>query len=154
MLWTNIKRVLRSGFVSFWRNTFVSLSSILVMTVTLFVLGSIVFIGATLDASLEQIREKVDVNVYFVTTAPEGDILTLKGRLEQLPEVAEVEYVTSLPYRRLMSWGKTRLEQISISEREKPRNTKASRRSLKMKRPFPRPKRFLLSTVSTIFKTR
>lgn len=64
------------------------------MTVTLFVLGSLVFIGATLDASLGQIREKVDVNVYFVTTASEVDILALKGRLEQLPEVADVEYVS------------------------------------------------------------
>lgn len=91
---TNFKRIIKSGFVNFWRNSFVSLSSILVMTVTLFVLGSIIFIGATLDAALEQIRSKVDVNVYFVTSAEEGDILALRTRLEELPEVSEVEYVS------------------------------------------------------------
>jgi len=64
------------------------------MTVTLFVMGSLIFIGATLESSLEQIKNKVDVNVYFVTSAPEEDILALKSRLEQLPEVSSVEYVS------------------------------------------------------------
>lgn len=94
MLLLNIKRIIRSGFVSFWRNGFVSLSAILVMTVTLFVMGSLMFVGATLEASLQQLKEKVDVNVYFVTDAPEEDILALKSRIEELPEVASVEYVS------------------------------------------------------------
>lgn len=94
MLWTNIKRIIKSGFVSFWRNSAVSFASILVMTMTLFVLGSVLFAGAVLDASLNQIRDKVDINVYFVTEAPEEDILALKGSIEALPEVAFVEYVS------------------------------------------------------------
>ena len=94
MLWTNTKRIIKSGFVSFWRNGVVSFASILVMTMTLFVLGSILFVNATLDASLTQIRDKVDINVYFVTTAPEDDIIALKSSLETLSEVAAVEYVS------------------------------------------------------------
>jgi len=93
-MWTNFKRVIKSGFVNFWRNSFVSLASILVMTVTLFVIGSLLFLGATLDASLQQLQSKVDVNVYFVTDAAEADILDLKARIEALPEVATVEYVS------------------------------------------------------------
>jgi cell division transport system permease protein len=94
MLWTNTKRIIKSGFVSFWRNSAVSLASVLVMTMTLFMLGSLIFTGATLNASLEQIRDKVDVNVYFVTTAPEEEILSLKQSVEALPEVAFAEYVS------------------------------------------------------------
>ena len=71
-----------------------SLSAILVMTVLLFVMGSLIFIDATLDASLQQIKDKVDVNVYFVTEAEENEILELKKRLEELPEVASVDYVS------------------------------------------------------------
>lgn len=93
MLWTNTKRIIKSGFVSFWRNGVVSFASILVMTMTLFVLGSILFVNATLDASLNQIRDKVDINVYFITKAAEKDILAIKSSLETLPEVAFVEYV-------------------------------------------------------------
>lgn len=94
-MWIKVKRVVRSGFYSFWRNGFVSLSSILVMVTTLFVIGSTIFLGTILSSTLQQIKDKVDVNVYFVTTAPEDEILTIKKNLEQLPEVAPpVVYVS------------------------------------------------------------
>ncbi len=80
--------------VGFWRNGFVSLSSILVMVITLFVVGSLLFNNILLKISLEELKQKVDVNVYFVTAALEDDILTLKKTLESFPEVAIVEYVT------------------------------------------------------------
>ncbi|MCR4274925.1 MAG: ABC transporter permease [Candidatus Campbellbacteria bacterium] len=94
MFWINTKRILKAGFVNFWRNGFVSLASVLIMVVTLFTLGAVIFSGAILNASLLQLKEKVDVNVYFLTDATETDILKLKGALEALPEVATVGYVT------------------------------------------------------------
>ncbi len=90
----SLKRILRAGFLSFWRNSVVSVSSVFVMTVTLAVIGSIIFTQVTLQTTLAQISDKVDVNVYFVTTAKEDDILTLKTALEGLPEVAATEYIT------------------------------------------------------------
>src|SRR3989344_8610320 len=94
MFWLNLKRVLRTGFVSFWRNGFVSVASILVMTITLFVIGSLVFNNALLQSSLKELQDKVDINVYFVTSAPIDDIVALKAMLESFPEVAVVEYVS------------------------------------------------------------
>jgi cell division transport system permease protein len=93
-MWLTIKRIIRSGFFSFWRNGFVSLSSILVMTVTLFVIGSTIFSGAILTSTLQQIKDKVDINVYFVTSASEDDIAALQKSVEQLPEVASVTYTS------------------------------------------------------------
>src|SRR6185295_4579767 len=94
-MWIKTKRVIRSGFFSFWRNGFVSLSSILVMMVTLFVIGSTIFSGVILRSTLEEIKNKVDINVYFITTANESDILAMKKSLEQLPEVlAPIGYIT------------------------------------------------------------
>ncbi len=94
MLWTSTKRIIKSGFVNFWRNGVVSLAGILVMTITLFVIGSIIFLGAILNTSLEQIRNKVDINVYFTTAAPEEEILSLKKSIESLPEVSFASYTT------------------------------------------------------------
>ena len=93
-MWLDLKRIIKSGFVNFWRNGFVSFSSILQMTITLFVLGSLLFVGAILNASLEQIKDKVDINVYFVTEASEEEILILKESLEVISEVEAVEYVS------------------------------------------------------------
>lgn len=84
---------MKAGFFNFWRSGYVSLASILVMVVTLSVIGSVMFVGAVLNITLEELRNKVDVNVYFVTTASEDDILALKSKIEALPEVQRVDYV-------------------------------------------------------------
>src|SRR3989344_7950017 len=94
MLITKAKRVIKAGFVNFWRNGFVSLASLLVMTITLFVIGSIIFMGVFFSYTLEQIKDKVDINVYFVTSAESKDILNIKKNLEILPEVAKITYTS------------------------------------------------------------
>lgn len=94
MLWVNVKRILRTGFFNFSRNAFVSLTSTSVMVITLSVIASLIFVSAILRASLDEIRDKVDVNVYFVTEAIEDDILNLQQKIESLPEVESVTYVS------------------------------------------------------------
>lgn len=94
MLWINIKRIIKSGFFNFSRSTFVSLSSVLIMIITLGVIASLIFISATLNASLNEIRDKVDINVYFIPSADESDILSLQKRLENLPDVASITYTS------------------------------------------------------------
>jgi len=94
MFWVTARRILHTGVISFWRNSFVSLASVLVMTVTLFVIGMVIFVSVILNTTLEDIKNKVDVNVYFTIASPEVDILRVKGSLEELPEVASVEYIS------------------------------------------------------------
>lgn len=95
MFWTNTKRVIRSGFVNFWRNGFVSFSSIFVMIVTLMVIGSIIFTNVLLKSALANIESKVDINVYFVTTASDSDIQQIQQELQALPEVATATYISA-----------------------------------------------------------
>jgi cell division transport system permease protein len=91
---TSIRRVVRSGFIGFWRSAYVSLASIFVITVALFVIASTMLLEQLLTASLQNIQSKVDINVYFVTTAPESDVLALKSKVESLPDVAAVTYTS------------------------------------------------------------
>lgn len=94
MFWLSTKRIFKSGLQNFFRNGFVSLSSVLVMTVTLFIITSIILMSGFFNYSLGQIKNKVDVNVYFVTTASENDVLNVKKSLESLSEVSSVEYIS------------------------------------------------------------
>ncbi len=94
MFFTKIRRTIRAGFISFWRNGYVSLASVLVMTVTLAVISLIIFTGALLDSTLNGIKDKVDINVYFVKTAQEDDIALLRKSLTNMPQVAAVEYTS------------------------------------------------------------
>lgn len=91
---TGFRRVVKAGFVGFWRNAYVSLASIFVLTVALFVLGSTLFVGQLLDKSLDTIQSKVDINVYFVPDAPQEEIDRIRTAVATLPEVADVSYTT------------------------------------------------------------
>ena len=93
-LWLNTKRVARYGLIGFIRNGFVSLSAVLIMSITLFVVSGLMISGAALDSTLKQLTEKVDVNVYFNTGATQSQIADAKTALEALPEVASVSYLS------------------------------------------------------------
>ena len=94
MLWINVKRIFRAGFLNFWRNGFVTLASVLVMTVTLFVLGSLVLTGVILNSTLTELKSKVDMNIYFATEASEEKITELQKALETQPQVDVVTYIS------------------------------------------------------------
>ncbi|MDO8521338.1 MAG: permease-like cell division protein FtsX [bacterium] len=93
-VFTSTRRIIKAGFLNFWRNALVSLSAIFVMTVALFVIGSTMLLSVFLESSLAEIKDKVDINIYFNPDATETDIFTMKRSLEKIPEVAKVEYIS------------------------------------------------------------
>lgn len=90
----NIRRVFKWGALSFMRNGTVSFSSVLVMIIALLMIGSTMLISAFLNATLDEIESKIDINVYFNVNALEADILDLQRSLEALPEVSAVTYIS------------------------------------------------------------
>ena len=92
MFLANIKRIIKSGFVNFWRNGLVSLSSVIVLTVTLFTVGGLLLGQAFLSASLEEIKAKVDISVSFQPTATEEAVLAFQKTLEARPGGKQVTY--------------------------------------------------------------
>ena len=91
---TKLRRVLKAGIFNFWRSGYVSFASILVMIITLSVISSVIFVSTILNTTMQELRSKVDVNVYFITDALPDDILSLKTKLEALPEVSSIVYVS------------------------------------------------------------
>ena len=95
MFFIKIKRVIVSGYRNFTRSGFTSVASIGIMTITLFVITSLIFIQAALNSSLNDIKEKVDVTVYFVSNADEGAIKNIETQLSNLPEVRDITYTSA-----------------------------------------------------------
>ncbi len=91
---TELKRIIKAGFLSFKRNGLVSFAAVLVVTITLAFVTSIILLQSVLYFSLNNIKDKVDVTIYFNVGAPEDRILSLKDSLMQLPEVADVTYTS------------------------------------------------------------
>lgn len=92
---TELKRIIKAGFVNFSRNGIISWSAVLIITITLSVIGSLIFLQAVLHSSLDQMKEKVDITIYFNTGAQDSEMMALKANIEKLPEVASTEFVSS-----------------------------------------------------------
>lgn len=94
MFWIHTKRIIRSGFRNFMRSGFTSIASILIMTITLFVITSLIFVQATLSTTLSSIKDKVDVIVYFIPDAQVSSIQTIESALKKIPEVKDLKYTS------------------------------------------------------------
>lgn len=94
MMWISIKRVFRSGLTSFFRNSFVSLAAVFVMTMTVFIIGALMFLNGMVGQFVSYVKDKVDINVYFVPDASDEEIATLTEAVKNLPEVDYVTYTS------------------------------------------------------------
>lgn len=93
-MFITLNRIIKSGFINFWRNGWLSTATVLIMTITLLLWMSIFLLNVVLTSVLATLSQKVDVSVYFNLNSKESDILTLKSKIENLEEVKSVEYVS------------------------------------------------------------
>jgi len=89
-----LRRIFVAGAKSFIRSGSVSFATVLIMTVTLMIIGFLVFLSAVLSNTLVSIQDKVDVNVYFTPAASDSDIATIQEEIEAIPEVAATTYTS------------------------------------------------------------
>lgn len=88
----NFRRIIRAGFIGFWRSGYVSVASVFILTAALFALGSLMLGSAFLNSTLDNIESQVDISVSFVPEASESQVRALQSSLELLPEVRQVTY--------------------------------------------------------------
>lgn len=91
---TLTRRIVTAGFRGFYRNRTVSLSSIFILTITLSILTSFYLFRAIFDYTLDQVREKVDVRIYFTVDATDAQIVDIKSKLLGLSQVKSVDYTS------------------------------------------------------------
>jgi cell division transport system permease protein len=91
---TLTRRIITAGLRGFYRNRTVSLSSIFILTITLSIITAFFLFRAIFDFTLDQIREKVDVRVYFTQDATEEQVTDVKARLMGLTQVKSVTYTS------------------------------------------------------------
>lgn len=93
-MFTALRRIIKSGFLSFVRNGWLSTATILVMSLVLFVLGNLVFLGAFTNTAIDSFESKIDITVYFTPEAEENAILAVKREVQAIPAVVDTSYVS------------------------------------------------------------
>jgi cell division transport system permease protein len=87
-------RTIKSGWVNFYRNGYLSVAAVSVMLLCLFTVSSLYIIVLTADNILQNMQEKVNISVYFKASVSEEAILNAKKNLDNFSEIKSVEYIT------------------------------------------------------------
>jgi len=76
------------------RNIWLSLVTIIILVLTLFTVNMLLVVKVVGQTAVDAIKEKIDVNLFLKTDAPEDRIEALKIKISSLSEVRSVEYVS------------------------------------------------------------
>lgn len=87
-------RVIKSGWIHFRRNSYLSFGTTGVMAITLFLFVGLISLNILTSQIVVSLQEKIDISAYFTLNAEESQILSIKSDLESLPEVKNVEYIS------------------------------------------------------------
>ena len=85
---------IRRAWQGFWRNALMSLAATATMVLMLLLLAGFFIIQAGLLAGLQFTEQKVEVVAYLESTATDAQVATVQAKLEAMPEVSTVTYIT------------------------------------------------------------
>ncbi len=85
---------MKAGISNFWRNGWLSTATVAVLSVTLFMILSLIMISVITETLIANLQSKVDVSIYFKKDAKEADILNMKNDILVLNEVKSAEYIS------------------------------------------------------------
>lgn len=94
-MFTVISRIFHYGLKNFWRNGWLSVTTVIIMSLALLVSIGLIIFNVVTKETVESIQNKIDIAVYFKNTTPEDEIFNVKKSLENLSEVKEVGYLSS-----------------------------------------------------------
>lgn len=89
-----LRRTFHEGWHNFRRNGWLTVATVMVFTLSLFVIGLTFTFSLATGKLLTSLEEKLNINVAFETDVPEAQILNIKKELEKYREVASVEYIS------------------------------------------------------------
>ena len=90
----SLKRIIRSGWLNFSRNSGLSLATIFIMVMTISLVTSLFLFRDISQFLISGLEEKIDISVYFKEAVQEEDILRFREEINKIPEVKNVEYVS------------------------------------------------------------
>ena len=88
-------RTFKEGLQNFRRNGWLSFATVSILTLSLFIVSLSVLLGITTNLILDNMREKVSVNVSFNPDVSEARIMEIKDELTKYTkEISSVQYVS------------------------------------------------------------
>jgi cell division transport system permease protein len=93
-MFNSFNRIIRSSLVNFGRQGGLSFATCFILVMAISLMASLFFFKNLTDYAILNLKEKVDISVYFNKDSSETDILKVKDEIAQIPEVKSVEYIS------------------------------------------------------------
>lgn len=84
----------KSAGQSIVRNKWLTFATVTVMTLTLFTISIFIILNILVNSTIETVKSRIDLEVYFNKDVSEDMILDTKKEVAKLPEVKNVEYIS------------------------------------------------------------
>jgi cell division transport system permease protein len=88
-------RIVKTGFVNFWRNLWLSAAATMVMVITLVILSVLFILFSLTTYSISTVKDTVDISVYFKVGLADAQAKAIQQELLMDPKVKEIVYKTS-----------------------------------------------------------
>jgi len=91
-----LARVLREGVQNFYRDKWLTLATVIIMSLSLYLIGVAVFLGFGVLHVIDSVENRINVSMYFDFTVEEEQILEIKKELEEksIEQVQGVTYIS------------------------------------------------------------
>jgi len=91
-----LARVLREGVQNFYRDKWLTLATVIIMTLSLYLIGVAVFLGFGVLHVIDSVENRINVSMYFDFTVKEEKILEIKKELEErsIKQIQSVTYIS------------------------------------------------------------
>jgi len=93
-MFTLIKRIFKSGWLSFSRDGGLAAATCFIMLIPIFLATSLFLLKDVSQFLISTVQEKADISVYFKESVSEEDILKVEEEISKIPEVKNVNYVS------------------------------------------------------------
>ncbi|MFH0969502.1 MAG: permease-like cell division protein FtsX, partial [Patescibacteria group bacterium] len=87
-------RTLKEGFQNFIRNGWLSVATISILTISLYLISLTFMLGITANLLLKNVQEKINISIYFNPSVEESEILGIKNKIQNYKEIKSIEYVS------------------------------------------------------------
>ncbi len=97
-----LARVIREGAQNFWRDKWLTLATVVIMSLSLYLVGIAIFLGFGVLQVIDSVENRINVSMYFDCTVEENKILEIQKELEE-KSIEQIESVTYISREQALS---------------------------------------------------
>ena len=87
-------KAFHNAVLSLWRNKWMTVATVTVMSLTLFAVGLFVVINILVVSAVDNVKSRIDLEVFFKKEATEDQIIAIKNDISTMSIVKSSQYVT------------------------------------------------------------